>query len=225
MATSARAEELEGLLQVAGASRLIDDASSSADAERSKPDPDIVHAALEKAGCRPDEAIFIGDTPYDIAAGNHLGVPVIALRCGGWWTDRSFHGAVAIYDDPDDLVENYLLVALQAASRLVEIAADRFEARPLCSSAAPPTGRPSSRSRAGTVSDGECLAVDAVVHLLPGERRRDAGEFAGARAVGGRERLPEDVLQEVDVDALAARARRCARSSRASDASARRPSR
>jgi HAD superfamily hydrolase (TIGR01509 family) len=109
VATSARAEELEGLLQVAGASRLIDDASSSADAERSKPDPDIVHAALEKAGCRPDEAIFIGDTPYDVAAGNHLGVPVIALRCGGWWTDRSFHGAVAIYDDPEDLVENYLL--------------------------------------------------------------------------------------------------------------------
>ena len=67
------------------------------------------YAALEKAGCRPDEAIFIGDTPYDIAAGNHLGVPVIALRCGGWWTDRSFHGAVAIYDDPEDLVENYLL--------------------------------------------------------------------------------------------------------------------
>ena len=109
VATSARAEELEGLLQVAGASRLIDDASSSADADRSKPDPDIVQAALAKAGCRPDEAIFIGDTPYDVAAGNHAGVPVIALRCGGWWTDRSFHGAVAIYDDPEDLVENYLL--------------------------------------------------------------------------------------------------------------------
>src|SRR5688572_1786835 len=109
VATSANAEELKGLLDVAGASRLIDDASSSADAERSKPDPDIVHAALGKAGCAPAEAIFIGDTPYDIAAGRQLGVAVIVFRCGGWWTDRSFHGAAAIYDDPGDLVENYLL--------------------------------------------------------------------------------------------------------------------
>ena len=109
VATSAKPEELEGLLQIAGATRLIDAASSSADAPRSKPDPDIVHAALVKADCTPEEAIFIGDTPYDIAAGNHLGVAVIALRCGGWWTDRSFQGAAAVYDDPDDLIEHYLL--------------------------------------------------------------------------------------------------------------------
>ena len=109
VATSAKPDELDGLLQVAGATRLIDGASSSADADRSKPDPDIVHAALVKADCQPDEAIFIGDTPYDIAAGNGIGVAVIALRCGGWWTDRSFHGAAAVYDDPADLVEHYLL--------------------------------------------------------------------------------------------------------------------
>ena len=109
VATSAKPDELEGLLKVAGATRLIDDASSSADAKRSKPDPDIVHAALVKADCTPQDAIFIGDTPYDIAAGNHLGIAVITLRCGGWWTDRSFQGAAAVYDDPDDLVEHYLL--------------------------------------------------------------------------------------------------------------------
>jgi phosphoglycolate phosphatase-like HAD superfamily hydrolase len=109
VATSAKPDELEGLLQVAGATRLIDHSSSSADADNSKPDPDIVHAALAKAGCKPEEAIFIGDTPYDIAAGNRSGVAVVALRCGGWWTDRSFHGAAAVYDDPDDLVEHYLL--------------------------------------------------------------------------------------------------------------------
>ena len=53
--------------------------------------------------------------------------------------------------------------------------------------------------------DGERFAVDAVVDLLPGQRRRNAGVVAGARAVGGRQRLAEDVLQVVDVDALAAR--------------------
>ncbi len=109
VATSARPEELQGLLDVAGATRLIDEASSAGDADRSKPDPDIVHAALEKSGCSADEAVFIGDTPYDIAAGTQVGLPVIALRCGGWWTDRSFGGAAAIYDDPQDLVDNYLL--------------------------------------------------------------------------------------------------------------------
>jgi HAD superfamily hydrolase (TIGR01509 family) len=108
-ATSAEPEELNGLLRVAGATRLLDDASSSGDAERSKPDPDIVEAALKKAGCSPGEAIFIGDTPYDIEAGRRTGLPVIALRCGGWWPDESFQTAVAVYDDPQDLVDNYLL--------------------------------------------------------------------------------------------------------------------
>jgi HAD superfamily hydrolase (TIGR01509 family) len=108
-ATSAEPEELHGLLRVAGATRLLDDASSSGDAERSKPDPDIVEAALKKAGCAPEEAIFIGDTPYDIDAGRRAGLPVIALRCGGWWADESFEMAVDVYDDPQHLLDNYLL--------------------------------------------------------------------------------------------------------------------
>jgi HAD superfamily hydrolase (TIGR01509 family) len=109
IATSASPKELNGLLDVVGSRELIDDASSSGDADRSKPDPDIVEAALVKAECQPHEAIFVGDTPYDITAGNRAGVPVIALRCGGWWTDRSFAGAVAIYDDPQELIDRYLV--------------------------------------------------------------------------------------------------------------------
>jgi HAD superfamily hydrolase (TIGR01509 family) len=108
-ATSAEPGEVTGLLQAAGGSKLLDAASSSGDADRSKPHPDIVHAALEKAGCSADEAIFIGDTPYDIEAGNGAGVPVVVLRCGGWWSDRSFGGAAAIYDDPQDLIDRYLI--------------------------------------------------------------------------------------------------------------------
>ena len=109
IATSAQRDELNGLLEQSGLDTLIERTTSSSDADRSKPDPDIVHAALVKADCTPKEAIFIGDTPYDIEAGNRIGVAVIALRCGGWWTDRSFQGAAAVYDDPDDLVEHYLL--------------------------------------------------------------------------------------------------------------------
>ena len=109
IATSADDQEMTSLLQQARINDLIPSRTTKDDAASSKPDPDIVHAALVKIGCEPGEAIFIGDTPYDVAAGNQLGVAVIALRCGGWWTDRSFNGAAAIYDDPGDLVDNYLL--------------------------------------------------------------------------------------------------------------------
>jgi HAD superfamily hydrolase (TIGR01509 family) len=109
VATSARKQELADLLKTAGVAKLIEGASSSDDAEESKPDPDIIQAALTKAGCEPRDAILIGDTPYDIEAAARAGVPTIALRCGGWWDDRALGGAVAIYDDPDALVRDYLL--------------------------------------------------------------------------------------------------------------------
>lgn len=108
-ATSADPSEVRDLLRIAGATRLIDESSSSGDARESKPDPDIVLVALEKAGCRAEEALLIGDTPYDIMAGARAGVGVIALRCGGWWPDYALVGSLAIYDSPIDLVENYLL--------------------------------------------------------------------------------------------------------------------
>ncbi|MBD0320227.1 MAG: HAD family hydrolase, partial [Gemmatimonadetes bacterium] len=74
--------------------------------EGSKPEPDVVEAALEKAGCRPHEAVMLGDTPYDVEASRRAGVPCVALRCGGWGDD-DLRDAVAIYDDPADLLANY----------------------------------------------------------------------------------------------------------------------
>jgi HAD superfamily hydrolase (TIGR01509 family) len=108
VATSAQASEVRDLLQVAGATQLIDNASSSDDADNSKPDPDIVHAAVAKSGCPADAALMLGDTPYDIESAGRAGVATIALRCGGW-DDRSLAGAIAIYDDPQDLLDRYLL--------------------------------------------------------------------------------------------------------------------
>jgi HAD superfamily hydrolase (TIGR01509 family) len=106
VATSAGNEELRSLLQQAGVGDLIENAVSANDVTRSKPDPDIVLAALGKAGLRADEAIMLGDTPYDIQAAISAGVPTIALRCGGWWNDDSFAGASAIFDDPADLLHH-----------------------------------------------------------------------------------------------------------------------
>ena len=90
---------MRGLLTICGAQALVKDATTSDDAERSKPDPDILVAALEKSGASPDRAIMIGDTPYDIEAAGRAGLATIAFRCGGW-DDANLQGAIAIYDDP-----------------------------------------------------------------------------------------------------------------------------
>jgi phosphoglycolate phosphatase-like HAD superfamily hydrolase len=50
---------------------------------------------------------MLGDTPYDIEAAQRAGVRTIAVRCGGWWADDALGGAVAIYDDPAELVREY----------------------------------------------------------------------------------------------------------------------
>ncbi len=104
-ASSAKKDELEPLLAIAGADVLMDDATSSDDAEESKPDPDIVRAALTQAKASAPHAVMIGDTPYDIEAAGRAGVRAIAFRSGGWG-DADLKGAIAIYDGPADLLKN-----------------------------------------------------------------------------------------------------------------------
>jgi HAD superfamily hydrolase (TIGR01509 family) len=106
VASSAQRNELKGLLRIVHADDLLPEAASGDDAERSKPHPDIVHAALERAGVRSDEAVMIGDTPYDIEAAHGAGVCIIAVRCGGW-DDVGLRGADAIFDSPADLLIHY----------------------------------------------------------------------------------------------------------------------
>lgn len=101
--SSSAAQDIADLLRAAGVADLMDVVISADDADRSKPDPDLVEIALDRIGVMPQEALMIGDTPYDIAAGERAGVPVVALRCGGGWSDRDLAGAIAIYDDPADL--------------------------------------------------------------------------------------------------------------------------
>ena len=102
-ASSAKKDELRKLLEIAGADALLDGATSSDDAEESKPDPDIVHAALRQAKSEPGDAIMVGDTPYDIEAARRARVRVIAFRSGGW-RDEELQGAEAVYDGPADLL-------------------------------------------------------------------------------------------------------------------------
>jgi HAD superfamily hydrolase (TIGR01509 family) len=106
IATSAEKDELHVLLRAAEVADLMEDEATSSDAESSKPDPDIVQAAIRKSGLRPDGLVMIGDTPYDVEAAIRANVSIIAFRSGGW-LDSKLGGSSAIYDGPADLLANY----------------------------------------------------------------------------------------------------------------------
>jgi HAD superfamily hydrolase (TIGR01509 family) len=106
IATSASSEELSGLLKAAEVDDLLDEATTSSDVEASKPEPDIVEAALSKLQMEASQVVMLADTPYDIEAASKCGVPVIAFRCGDF-DDASLAGAAEIYDDPADLLAHY----------------------------------------------------------------------------------------------------------------------
>jgi HAD superfamily hydrolase (TIGR01509 family) len=106
VATSANEQDLQGLMERAGVADLVDDATSASEVDESKPDPDVVEEALEKAGADPSEVVMIGDTPYDVEAALRAGVAIIGVRCGGW-SDDDLRGAIAVYDDPGDLLDHY----------------------------------------------------------------------------------------------------------------------
>ncbi len=106
VATSAAGNELGVLLEAADVAGLMDITTSSSDAEESKPDPDIVMAAVKKSGFDPSELLMIGDTPYDVQAAIGAHVNLIGLLSGGW-TKEELSGAIAIYDHPADLLNWY----------------------------------------------------------------------------------------------------------------------
>ena len=106
VATSASEDELKGLLKALGAEWLLDEATSSSDAESSKPDPDIVRVAIDKAGVGNERCVMLGDTPYDVEAAGRARVRIVALR-GGGWGDDALKDAAEIYDDPAELLARY----------------------------------------------------------------------------------------------------------------------
>lgn len=79
IATSGKKEELDLLLDAAGLNGLIDLITTSDDAEASKPDPEIVLAALFKLGVPKNQAVMVGDTPYDIEAANRAGLECVCM--------------------------------------------------------------------------------------------------------------------------------------------------
>lgn len=108
LASSAKADELGAYQKAAGIDDLDLPATSSDDADRSKPYPDIFQAALGQAGIRPEEAVVVGDTPYDAEAAGKAGIPMVAVLCGGFdEADLRKSGAREIYRDPADLLGRF----------------------------------------------------------------------------------------------------------------------
>jgi HAD superfamily hydrolase (TIGR01509 family) len=105
IASSAKKAELDIYLDIACVADLVDVATSSEDAEQSKPAPDIFQAALKKLGIRGNEALAIGDTPYDAEAAGKAGMQTIGVLCGGFTeTDLRKAGCVAVYPGPGALL-------------------------------------------------------------------------------------------------------------------------
>jgi beta-phosphoglucomutase-like phosphatase (HAD superfamily) len=76
------------------------------DAAQSKPAPDGVLAALTRMGIRPDQAIMIGSSPYDLGAAHAAQVPSLALKSAGW-PDSTLLDAVGVYRDVEDLLSQF----------------------------------------------------------------------------------------------------------------------
>ena len=106
VATSAKDKELKKFLELAGVADLIEEQATKDDAKSSKPDPDIVTAALKRGGIRPEDALLLGDTPYDIEAARGAGVGTVAVNSGGW-QDHELRGAVATYRDAAALLASF----------------------------------------------------------------------------------------------------------------------
>ncbi|HEV2705615.1 MAG TPA: HAD family hydrolase [Pyrinomonadaceae bacterium] len=109
LASSAKSEELTAYKKLADIVDLIEEETSADDAERSKPHPDIFEAALAQLkDVRPEEAIVIGDTPYDAEAAAKAGLHTIGVLCGGFpESELRAAGCVRIYQDPTDLLARY----------------------------------------------------------------------------------------------------------------------
>jgi len=105
LASSADAKEFAALRAALDADDAIDDATSSADVERSKPAPDLVRVALGKARVPPEAAAFVGDTVWDVRACGKAGVPCIGLLSGGISLAELLEaGAAEVYEGPADLL-------------------------------------------------------------------------------------------------------------------------
>jgi HAD superfamily hydrolase (TIGR01509 family) len=107
LASSASKEELKHYVDLFDASSMVDAQTSIEDVETSKPAPDIFKVALQRAGVARDQALAVGDSPYDVESAGKSGIATIALRSGGFSDEVLLAaGAAQLFDDAADLLDN-----------------------------------------------------------------------------------------------------------------------
>lgn len=102
LASSSPQDELDHYLELLDARGVADAWTTKDDVEATKPAPDLVVAALEKAG--GGEAVMIGDTPWDIEAARRAGIPTVCVITGGY-SEQELRdaGAAGVFDGVDEL--------------------------------------------------------------------------------------------------------------------------
>lgn len=108
LASSAGATELGVLRAALDVDDVLDHATSSDDSDASKPDPGLVQVALDKAGLRPDEAVFLGDSVWDVEAAGKAGLACLGVECGGTSeAELREAGATDVFRDPAELLDRW----------------------------------------------------------------------------------------------------------------------
>ncbi len=103
-ASSAKADEVEHYLDLLDARELADGWTTSADVEETKPEPDLVQAALERGEMPSEEAVMVGDTPWDVKAAGQAGVKTIAVLTGGFGEEELRDaGAAGVFESVREL--------------------------------------------------------------------------------------------------------------------------
>jgi HAD superfamily hydrolase (TIGR01509 family) len=109
LASSAKEDELEHYLDLLDVREVADGWTTSADVEATKPEPDLVVAALDKAQDSRDpgdarEAVMVGDSTWDCRAAGRAGVDVIGVLTGGFSAEElRSAGALAVFGSPAEL--------------------------------------------------------------------------------------------------------------------------
>ena len=104
LASSAKEDEVDHYLDQLDARELADDWTTSADVESTKPEPDLVRAAIDKAG--GGDAVMVGDSTFDCEAAKRAGVETIAVRTGGFGSDELEEaGASLVFESVAELRE------------------------------------------------------------------------------------------------------------------------
>ncbi len=104
LASSAKEDEVDHYLDLLEAREVTDAWTTSADVEATKPEPDLIRAALDRVGGSAEEAVMVGDTPWDVQAARRAGVDTIGVLTGGFAIEElKESGAVAVFESVSDL--------------------------------------------------------------------------------------------------------------------------